>query len=69
MTFVITDYDNNKWLLDKKTDNYGTYYEVYGHSEDDTFGCYIGDFECEFAFETKEFEQSFNDWLNEEIKR
>ena len=68
MTYVITDYENNKWLLEEKTYKQWVYYEVFAHSEDDTYGKYIGDFECEHKFETKEFEQSFNDWLNEEIR-
>jgi hypothetical protein len=64
MTFVL-DYGNGKWCLEPKTDHNGTYYEVYAHSDDDTFGKYVGDFECNEAFETREFIELFDMWIKE----
>lgn len=64
MAFVL-DNGNGKWCLEPKTDHNGTYYEVYAHSNDDTFGKYVGDFECNEAFETREFIELFDMWIKE----
>lgn len=64
MTFSIYS-GNCKWCLEPKTDHNGTYYEVYAYSNDETFGKYVGDFECNEAFETKEFMELFNMWIEE----
>lgn len=63
MTFVIEN-GNGKWCLEPKTDHDGTYYEVYTHSDYETFGEYVGDFETIHKRGTLEFEKEFTDWIN-----
>jgi hypothetical protein len=64
MAYVL-DNGNDIWRLEPNTDHNGTYYEVYAHSDDDTFGKYVGDFECNEAIETKEFIELFDMWIKE----
>ncbi len=56
--------EGNVYLLCPK--NNGEYYEVYAHSNDETFGKYLGDFESANKLETLEFEREFTAWLKGE---
>lgn len=56
--------EGNVYLLRPR--NNGEYYEVYAHSNDETFGDYVGDFESPYKLETLEFEKDFASWLKGE---
>ena len=56
--------EGNVYLLCPR--NNGEYYEVYSHSNDETFGDYVGDFESPYKLDSLEFEKDFTAWIREE---
>lgn len=58
--------EGNVYLLRPIQYDNGEYYEVYTHTNDETFGMYLGDFESANKLETLEFEREFTAWLRGE---
>ena len=65
MMYKINDRQGEVFLLAPTSSNGESYYEVYAHSENDTFGKYIGDFETPQRFGTKEFQIDFEYWIED----